>query len=281
MKNAFRDAAKAGRGTVRTKKPQRPSEGEVQENPRARPAKLRAFERWASARGAGAGERVEVMRSLPVMAVVLAAVATALVGIRQQGEARRLERMVWEGMRRRDHAHEAADRARDVDRGRPLAASPARGARPEDGGGRPAMRRRRPVTALPRHMPVGQLRRNLEAVQRFRLNVVFGALLILFVGLLGRLGKLQVVDAAAWSAEASQRHDRHHTFRGLKGRIHDRHGRTLVTSRRVLSVVGRSDARRRAPYLRAAPGGAAGRRRLRAAHPPRDRDGPARAVATG
>lgn len=98
------------------------------------------------------------------------------------------------------------------------------------------MKRRRPVTALPRHMPAGQLRRNLEAVQRFRLNVVFGALLILFVGLLGRLGKLQVVDAAAWSAEASQRHDRHHTFRGLKGRILDRHGRTLVTSRRVLSV---------------------------------------------
>lgn len=42
------------------------------------------------------------MRALPVMAVVLAAVATALVGIRQQGEERRLERMVWEAMRRRD-----------------------------------------------------------------------------------------------------------------------------------------------------------------------------------
>ena len=45
VKNAFRDAAKAGRGTVRTKKPERPSEGEVVENPRARPAKLRAFEK--------------------------------------------------------------------------------------------------------------------------------------------------------------------------------------------------------------------------------------------
>lgn len=85
-------------------------------------------------------------------------------------------------------------------------------------------------------MPAGQLRRNLEAVQRFRLNVVFGALIILFVGLLGRLGKLQLVDAAAWSAEASRRHDREHTFKGLKGRILDRHGRTLVTSRRVLTV---------------------------------------------
>jgi 16S rRNA (cytosine1402-N4)-methyltransferase len=48
VKNAFRDAAKAGRGAVRTKKPQRPSEGEVRENPRARPAKLRAFERSAN-----------------------------------------------------------------------------------------------------------------------------------------------------------------------------------------------------------------------------------------
>ena len=45
VKNAFRDAAKAGRGTVRTKKPDRPSEGEVYENARARPAKLRAFEK--------------------------------------------------------------------------------------------------------------------------------------------------------------------------------------------------------------------------------------------
>ena len=42
------------------------------------------------------------MRALPVMAVVLAAVATALVGIRQQGESRRLERRVWDAMRRRD-----------------------------------------------------------------------------------------------------------------------------------------------------------------------------------
>lgn len=42
------------------------------------------------------------MRVLPIMAVVLAVVATALVGIRQQGEGRRLERMVWDGMRRRD-----------------------------------------------------------------------------------------------------------------------------------------------------------------------------------
>jgi len=36
------------------------------------------------------------------MAVVLAVVATALVGVRQHGEGRRLERRVWEAMRRRD-----------------------------------------------------------------------------------------------------------------------------------------------------------------------------------
>ena len=42
------------------------------------------------------------MRAFPVMAVVLAVVATALVGIRQQGESRRLERRVWDAMRRRD-----------------------------------------------------------------------------------------------------------------------------------------------------------------------------------
>ena len=39
---------------------------------------------------------------LPVMAVVLAVVATALVGVRQHGESRRLERRVWDAMRRRD-----------------------------------------------------------------------------------------------------------------------------------------------------------------------------------
>lgn len=96
--------------------------------------------------------------------------------------------------------------------------------------------RRRPPTEPPRSVPVGQLRRNLESVQRFRLNVVFGALLILFAGLLGRLGKLQLVEASAYSVASSERHDREHTFRGLRGRILDRHGRTLVTSRRVLQV---------------------------------------------
>lgn len=98
------------------------------------------------------------------------------------------------------------------------------------------MKRRRPITAMPRTVPVGQLRRNMEAVQRFRLNIVFGVLLLLFAGLLARLGKLQIVDAAAWTAQAARRHHQQYTFRGLKGRVVDAHGRTLVTSRRVLSV---------------------------------------------
>ncbi len=45
VKNAFREAARVGRGTRRTKKPERPSEGEVRANPRAGPAKLRAFQK--------------------------------------------------------------------------------------------------------------------------------------------------------------------------------------------------------------------------------------------
>ncbi len=45
VKQAFREAAREGRGVARTKKPERPTEAEVYENRRARPARLRAFER--------------------------------------------------------------------------------------------------------------------------------------------------------------------------------------------------------------------------------------------
>ncbi|MFV1958652.1 MAG: 16S rRNA (cytosine(1402)-N(4))-methyltransferase RsmH [Planctomycetota bacterium] len=48
VKQALREAARAGRGRVRTKKPQRPTDEEVRSNPRARPARLRAFERAGS-----------------------------------------------------------------------------------------------------------------------------------------------------------------------------------------------------------------------------------------
>lgn len=48
VKQAFREAARAGRGVIRTKKPERPTEGELRENRRARPSRLRAFECVAS-----------------------------------------------------------------------------------------------------------------------------------------------------------------------------------------------------------------------------------------
>lgn len=45
VKSMLRDAAYAGKGTLITKKPIAPSDAELQENPRARSAKLRVFER--------------------------------------------------------------------------------------------------------------------------------------------------------------------------------------------------------------------------------------------
>ena len=45
IKDAFRAAVRAQRGTILTKKPIRPTEAEVRKNPRARSARLRAFAR--------------------------------------------------------------------------------------------------------------------------------------------------------------------------------------------------------------------------------------------
>ncbi len=44
VKAAFREAKRAGRGSILTKKPVRGTEEEIRRNPRARPARLRAFE---------------------------------------------------------------------------------------------------------------------------------------------------------------------------------------------------------------------------------------------
>ncbi|MDF1699960.1 MAG: 16S rRNA (cytosine(1402)-N(4))-methyltransferase RsmH [Planctomycetota bacterium] len=44
VKDAFREAKRAGRGRILTKKPVRATQEEIRRNPRARPARLRAFE---------------------------------------------------------------------------------------------------------------------------------------------------------------------------------------------------------------------------------------------
>ena len=44
VKDAFREAKRAGRGRILTRKPVRATEEEIRRNPRARPARLRAFE---------------------------------------------------------------------------------------------------------------------------------------------------------------------------------------------------------------------------------------------
>ena len=54
----------------------------------------------------------------------------------------------------------------------------------------------RPVTELPRNLPVGAERKTAAAVRRLRANFVFGALLVLFAGLVGRLLTLQAVEGA-------------------------------------------------------------------------------------
>ncbi len=47
VKHAFRSLAKSGYGEILTKKPIRPTDGEIRENPRSRPTKLRSLRRVA------------------------------------------------------------------------------------------------------------------------------------------------------------------------------------------------------------------------------------------
>jgi cell division protein FtsI/penicillin-binding protein 2 len=89
---------------------------------------------------------------------------------------------------------------------------------------------RRPTLAPPRTVPVGQARRTLEAVRVFRTNFVFGVLLILLILLLGRFATLQLVEGAAYRAQADRRHAGRMSLPGIRGRILDRHGRLLATS---------------------------------------------------
>jgi cell division protein FtsI/penicillin-binding protein 2 len=70
-----------------------------------------------------------------------------------------------------------------------------------------------------------------EGVRRFRLDFLFGTLLVLFLLLVGRLGQLQILDAARYRAEAAARHDGAYRFRPTRGRILDRNGHVLAAPR--------------------------------------------------
>jgi cell division protein FtsI/penicillin-binding protein 2 len=83
-------------------------------------------------------------------------------------------------------------------------------------------------TRLPRSVPLGQYRRTLMAVRRFRLNFVFGMLLLLYGLLLGRLGQLQIVDAEMYRDKWLSRQNSRITLDARRGRIVDRHGHVLA-----------------------------------------------------
>ena len=68
----------------------------------------------------------------------------------------------------------------------------------------------------------------LQSVRRFRMNFLFGTLLVFFALLLGRLGKLQLVDGAQYRAEAAAKHYGAYTFQPTRGRILDRNGEVLA-----------------------------------------------------
>lgn len=65
-------------------------------------------------------------------------------------------------------------------------------------------------------------------VRRFRMNMVFGMLMLLFVVMLVRLGKLQLVDGAEYAAEAEAKHRGAYKLAGTRGRILDRGGVPLA-----------------------------------------------------
>ena len=91
-------------------------------------------------------------------------------------------------------------------------------------------------TRVPRSVPLGQYRRTLMAVRRFRLNVVFGVVLLGYGLLLGRLGQLQLVDAAQYRKTWSARHQAPVTIDARRGRIYDRNGYVLAEPKPCVSL---------------------------------------------
>ncbi len=65
-------------------------------------------------------------------------------------------------------------------------------------------------------------------IRRFRMNMVFGMLMLLFAVMLVRLGKLQLVDGAQYAAEADAKHQGAYRVSATRGRILDRAGVALA-----------------------------------------------------
>ncbi|MDF1699958.1 MAG: penicillin-binding transpeptidase domain-containing protein, partial [Planctomycetota bacterium] len=65
-------------------------------------------------------------------------------------------------------------------------------------------------------------------IRRFRMNMVFGMLMLLFAVMLVRLGKLQLVDGAQYAAEADANHQGAYRLAATRGRILDRGGVPLA-----------------------------------------------------
>lgn len=100
----------------------------------------------------------------------------------------------------------------------------------------------RPVTELPRTVPVGAARRTMRTVQRIRLHVIFGLLLLAFGALVGRLVKVQLVEGGTWRALVAGQGRWEHV-KPLRGAILDRQGRPLAYSRPVRHVLAEAGGR--------------------------------------
>jgi cell division protein FtsI/penicillin-binding protein 2 len=94
----------------------------------------------------------------------------------------------------------------------------------------------RPVTELPRTVPVGVARRTLRTVQRVRSHVIFGALLVVLGALLARLAHLQLLSGERFR-DTVEGQQRTLSIQPLRGAIVDRQGRPLAISRPVRHVI--------------------------------------------
>lgn len=93
----------------------------------------------------------------------------------------------------------------------------------------------RPVTELPRTVPIGLARKTLRSVQRVRSHFVFGMLLLLFVALLARLAKVQLFGGTAYRGLVAEQYNVDRVT-PLRGAVLDREGRVLALSRPVRNV---------------------------------------------